>query len=1033
MENHRKPVKAIIFIMFYCLFLPVAAQAQGKQKVTVSPKCNTVISVMNTIEKQTGLTFFYNTNEIDISRSVRLSDKRQDLTAALNSLFAGTGVKYEFRDRSIVLRVKARPATSGDKQPTTRKMKVAGKVLDAADEPVVGAIVREKSNPSNGAITDINGNYSIEVPSGATLELSYIGYKSQTIRANKQNITVTMEEDSQVMDEVVVVGYGTQRRSDVTGAISSFSQKDITEVPTSNVLKTMQGKVSGLDITQSSGQPGSSLTLTLRGNRSLSADNSPLILVDGVEYGSVVDINPTDIESIEILKDISSTAIYGTKGANGVVIITTKRGKKSSRTNVSFNAYVAFKGASAYPRMMNGQEYAQLRREAYRTDNNDEYLADELIFGEEELYDINNDIWVDWHDLCLHHAVTQNYEANMSGGNDKTAYLFSFGLQRDNGLLKNDNLTRYNGRLALDHDISKMFKVGVSILYTYKKQNKRDNPLNMANKINPIGEAYEEDGSIRAYPVPGNTSSVSPIADEIDGNFKDEVKAKRMFSTAYLQVTILPKLIFKSSIGLDLQDTREGTYKGKYTLANIGQKSTSSLKYVSNDKYTWDNTLSYETTLGSKHRLAAMIGSSTIKNAIETGYMAGANQASETTSFHDIGSNTDSKEMNSSLVETQMLSFFGRVHYNYNERYLLQATLRADGSSVLAKGHKWGYFPSVSAAWRMSEEKFMKGISFISNLKLRLSWGVAGNSAIDAYSTLGSLSKSIYAFGSSGVYGYWPSEIANHDLTWEKTATWNLGLDFGFFNNRINGSIEAYIAKTSDLLLPASLPRSTGYESIYQNVGKTENKGLELTLNTQWIKNKDLQWETNWTFMTNHEEIKKLNSGVDRNEASLWFVGEPVQVYYDYKKIGIWQTSEKEAAAAFGGFIPGQIKVADANNNGTYDTDDRVVFSRVPKYSFGINNTISYKGFDLTAFVYGRIGQYIKYEYNTLFTFTNETAAAVDYWTPENPTNEFPRASVSGKFDINRTSMQYVKGSYIKIKDITLGYTVPEKSPPSST
>lgn len=387
MENQTKSIRAIIFIMFYCLFLPVVAETQVKQKVTIPSNCKTVIQVMNTIEKQTGLTFFYNVKEIDLNRKVKLTNKKSDLTAILNSLFSNTGIKYEFRDNSIILWMKSRPAVPEGKQSATRNMKVAGKVLDTSEEPIIGATVREKDNPANGTITDINGTYSLDVAPGAILYISYLGYKPQTIRARKQYTTVRLEEDSKVMDEVVVVGYGTQRRSDVTGAISSFSQKDITEVPSSNVLKTMQGKVSGLDITQSSGQPGSGVTLTLRGNRSLSADNSPLILVDGVEYGSVVDINPTDIESIEILKDISSTAIYGTKGANGVVIITTKRGQKSSRTNVSFNAYLAFKGASAYPRMMNGKEYAQLTREAYRSDNNDEYLPDETIFGEEELYD----------------------------------------------------------------------------------------------------------------------------------------------------------------------------------------------------------------------------------------------------------------------------------------------------------------------------------------------------------------------------------------------------------------------------------------------------------------------------------------------------------------------------------------------------------------------------------------------------------------------------------------------------------------------
>lgn len=1012
-----------IFLLLCVSFNSAYAQASDlSQGLTISCKNETLEKVINLIEQQSTYLFVLN-DKVNIKHKVSIKVKNENINAILNKLFQGTNITYQVDGDNILVSI-ASPKVNSDGIRQSNIVK--GKIVDNAGEPMIGVNVLVKGT-TNGAITDFDGSYSLaDVKETDVLVVTYIGYLTQEIKVGKRSvINIIMKDDTQALEEVVVVGYGVQKRSDVTGAISSFSKKDITQVPTSNVLRTMQGKVSGLDITQSSGQPGSDVQLTLRGNRSLKADNSPLILVDGIEYGSTVDINPTDIESMEILKDISSTAIYGTKGANGVIIITTKRGNFAQNTKLSFNSYVSIKNASAYPRMMNGREYGQLIREAYRTDNNGEYLDDAKIFGEEELYDINNDIWVDWHKELLHTAITQNYELNMSGGNEKTAFSASLGIQRDNGLMKNDNLMRYNGRLSLDHVINKIFKVGMSIMYTYKNQNKRYNALNMANKIVPVGKAYNEDGSIRLNPVPGNTSAYSPIADEVENAFKDEIRTKRMFASSYLQANILSGLTFKTSFGLDLQDLREGTYKGKYTLQNIGQKSTSSLDNKSVHRYTWENTLNYSKTLG-KHGIQGLLGSSAIKYSNESSSMAGANQASETTGFHDMGSNTDSKEMSSSLKETQLLSFFGRINYKYNERYLLQLSLRADGSSVLADGNKWGYFPSVSVAWRISEENFVKNISFVDNLKLRLSWGVAGNSAIDAYSTLGGLSKGVYAFGNSGVYGYWPSDIPNKDLTWEKTATWNVGLDFSFFDNRLGGSVDAYIANTSNLLLPASLPASTGYTTVYQNVGKTRNKGVEINLNTVWFRKKDFNWETNWTYAKNHEEIVELNSGVTRNEASLWFVGSPAKVYYDYQKIGIWQLGEEEMAEKFGGFVPGQIKVKDANRNGSYDTDDRVVFSRVPKYSFGINNTFTFKNFDLTAFIYGRIGQYIKYEYNTLYTFNNETAAAVDYWTPENPTNEFPRPSKSGVYGVNKSSMQYVKGSFVKLKDVTIGYSLPK-------
>ena len=534
-------------------------------------------------------------------------------------------------------------------------------------------------------------------------------------------------------------------------------------------------------------------------------------------------------------------------------------------------------------------------------------------------------------------------------------------------------------------------------------------------------------------PAPGNSSAFSPLCDEQPGAYEDNIRTKRMFASGYLNVNILKDFFFKSTIGIDVTDSREGIYKDKNTVANLGVKSTSSVQADNDWRYTWENILNYSKTFG-KHGLTAMIGSSTTAYGYEKVLASGANQASALTSFHDLGANADSKENASQLIETQMVSFFGRLNYKFNERYLFQASLRADGSSVLAKGHKWGYFPSASAAWRISEEGFMADQDIFSNLKLRLSWGVAGNSAIDAYATLGGLKKSVYTFGSS-VYGYYPSEIANKDLTWEKTSTWNLGLDFSILRNRISGTIDTYISQTSDLLLPSLLPSSTGYASVMQNIGKTENKGIEVTLNTIWFQNKNFSWNTDWTYSLNREKIKALNSGVTRDEGNLWFVGSPTQVFYDYKKIGIWQLGEEVQAKAFGGFKPGDIKVADmspkgSEGEGVFSTDDRVIFSRVPKYTFGITNNIIYKNFDLMFFIYGRIGQYVKDAYTQLYKPSAlENSAPVNYWTPENPSNEYPRpnSGYSTNSYLLQSSLAFRKASFVKIRDITLGYTLPKE------
>ena len=916
---------------------------------------------------------------------------------------------------------------------------VSGVVKDKKGEPIIGANIMEKGT-TNGTITDFDGNYTLKVKNAKSiLVISYIGYQTQEIPVgNGGKKDITLQDDSELMDEVVVIGYGTQRKGDVTSAVASVKAEDFTAGKIGDAAELIKGKVAGLTIAKGSGDPNAESTIRLRGVISLQGGSTPLVLVDGIE-GGLGTVSPENIASIDVLKDASAAAIYGTRGANGVILITTKSGAKGQKTRIDVNAYISIKNKAKYPRMMNGLEYAQLKREAYRTTNAanpDEYMDDALIFNAEELEYLEKGYWVDWQDLLLGTGITQNYEISMSGGTENTSYSMSFGYQNDHGLLKNDILRRYNGRISLDHQINSILNVGVNISYTFKNQDKRQNPLNLANKIPCIGRAYDDEGNFILNPAPGNSSSFSPLCDEQPGAYEDNIRSKRMFASGYLNANILKGLTFKSTIGLDINDSREGIYKDRNTIGEgyLGQKSTSSIQSDNDYRYTWENILNY-TTILEKHGLTAMIGSSTTVSNSETVLASGANQASALTSFHDLGANADSKEISSGLIETKMVSFFGRLNYKFNEKYIFQASLRADGSSVLAEGHKWGYFPSVSGAWRISEENFMKNQNFISNLKLRLSWGIAGNSAIDAYATLGGLSQSVYAFGNTVMYGYYPSAIPNEELTWEKTATWNLGIDFAFWENRISGSVDLYKSNTTDLLLPSLLPSSTGYSSIMQNVGKTENKGFEITMNTIWFQGENFSWNTDWTYSLNREKIKELNKGVTRDEGNLWFVGSPTQVFYDYKKIGIWQLGEEDAAKSFGGFKPGDIKVADmspkgSEGEGVFSTDDRIIFSRVPKYTFGVTNNITFKDFDLMFFIYGRVGQYVKDSYTQLYKPSAlENSAPVNYWTPENPSNEYPRpnSSYSTNNYLLQSSLAYRKASFVKIRDITLGYTLPKK------
>jgi TonB-linked SusC/RagA family outer membrane protein len=631
--------------------------------------------------------------------------------------------------------------------------------------------------------------------------------------------------------------------------------------------------------------------------------------------------------------------------------------------------------------------------------------------------------------LLINEGYVQNYELSMSGGNAKTSYSLSFGFMNEKGIFKlNDQYVRYNGRLTLDHNIFDNFRIGANVLFTYKDQDKRRDPLNMANKIIPIAKAYNDDGTVNQYPAPGYPSQMNPLLDDVPGATKDNVLAKRFFATSYADWDIIKNLKFRSNIGIDFANEREGFFYDKMTLDGAGVASSSGANISSNSNITWENTLNYTKRFGQLHDLQAMIGTSLISNTYEYYTASGRNQPSAYTLYHYLESNTQEIRIGSDYLKTNTFSYFGRINYKFNERYLLTASLRRDGSSVLASGHKWATYPSIAAGWRINEESFMSNATNISNLKLRLSWGKSGNSAIDPYSTLGGLGSSQYSFNNKLALGYYPKLVSNPDLGWETTDVYDVGLDLGLFGNRIALTADVYKSFTSDLLLSRVLPMSSGYNSIMQNIGKTENMGLDVTLNTLNIRNQNFQWSTDINFSTSKEKITQLSSGVTEDVENKWFVGSPIKVLYDYKKIGIWQLDEAEEAAKYGS-KPGEIKVEDVDKNRTIDVKDRVKFKQRPDFTIGMNNSLVIKNVDFSIFAYARVGQYINYTYNTSYKAQGlENGSNVNYWTPENPSNDFPRpdASVVQTSRLYFSTLGIVDGSFLKIKNINLGYTFPK-------
>ena len=911
---------------------------------------------------------------------------------------------------------------------------ITGTVTDNKQEPLIGVNVVVKGNTSVGAITDLNGKYSLSVPEGkATLVFSYIGYVTQEVSVGSRNtVDVVLVDDAQALDEVVVVGYGVVKKRDLVGSIASVKSQDITAVPTSNVLESMQGKIAGLDMTRSSGQPGSAFNFTIRGNRSLTASNAPLILVDGIAYGTDIDINPNDVESIEVLKDASTTAIYGSRGANGVILVTTKKGKEG-KAKVDFNAYWGPSFSTNLPKVNNTEQYVAMRREAMRAVGQWNSPADDgVIWDAVALERIKNNVNTDWYDLIMDDATTQNYQVSISGGTDATKVSFSLDYFDETGILIGDDFDRFNGRINVSQRIMKGMEAGASALFTTSTRNAApNNVFHAAQTKEPYGVPFNEDGSLNKYPFTGSgATDINMLFNQDKNNYVDETKSNRFFGTLFLNWEIIKGLQFRTNFGYDSQNSRNGHFEGVNStfvesnkgLAKVSKNETHSTAW------TWENTLTYTKDFDI-HSLTAMVGHSMSKSSSEDTYAEGKGLSFEQSLFHNLDGTQQDYALSSTLTESSMLSYFARLNYKLLDKYLLTATLRADGSSVLAKGNRWGYFPSVAVAWRMKDEHFLSSVDEISDLKLRLSYGLSGNSAVSPYQTTGGLSKTIYEFGTVPAYGYHPYSMANLELQWEKTRVLNFGVDFGLFNNRVYATIDAYKTWTSDLLLPMILPGHTGFTEVISNVGKTETRGIDLSINTVNFDTKDFKWTTDLTFSANKEEITALNTN-QNDVGSGWFIGSPTKVFYDYEKIGIWQTSEAAEAAKYGQ-EPGDIKVRDQTNDGAIDAnnDRKVLGQQTPKWTAGLNNRFEYKGWELSFFLYARVGHLIQNEAAANFNPSGwNNSIACDYWTPENPTNAYPRPNFNkNESMLYKSTLAYCKGNFLKIKDITFGYSFPKQ------
>ena len=1047
-----------------CLLLFLSVSFTAYSQITVNVKDISLRASLKKIEQVSNYKFFYNESLPELNQKVSLNVKDATIEQTMQQLLGGMDLAYKKeQDNVIVLIRKAQ-----DKSITK---KITGTVVDEKGEPVIGASIVIKGE-SHGTITDFDGKFTLSnVPEKGIITITYIGYKGQDIPvAGKSTLKVTLAEDTKTLDEVVVVGYGTQKKSDVTGSMVSVGAKELKSRPTANVFEAMQGKAAGVDI-RTSDRPGEVGDIFIRGSRSLSASSQPLYVVDGVPLngtvgktheenldnvsprgGTLESLNPSDIESVEVLKDASSTAIYGSQGANGVIIITTKKGAQG-KTKFSYNGYFGVNGWAQYPDMLSGEDYMQVRREAARTGGQWNSTADDQkLFTVEEWQAIQNGEWTDWIDEVLHTGLVQSHQVTASGGTEKTTAMLSAGYYQEKGSFKNDKMDKYNLRMNIEHKLGKTVKVGATTQITHYAQDERaENVLWRAATNAPLGKAYDEDGKVVEYPL-GKNGQVSPLVDEAsEVAARHHVLKTNLIANGYLDFTPIEGLTFRSNLGTNYAFYRKQDFEGAGSIDRLGQNSTSLSKIKSSEKsfVNWDNIISYNKTV-KDHTFGATALTSWTQSKYTSVNAQGEGQLVDSYLWHNLGANDKSSYViGSDYIQHQTFSYALRFNYSYKGRYMLTVSNRWDGDSRLSKGNKWASFPSVAAAWRISDEAFLKNVEALSNLKLRLSWGKTGNSGIMAYGTQSGLTpKTNSAFQDNGYTYYIYNEyVGNENVGWEMSNTWDLGFDIGLFNNRISAVVDLYQTKTTDILLPRTLPTSMGGSNatpfkMYQNIGATMNRGIEVSVNTVNVDNKNFKWNSTLTFAANHEEITDLIDGKDiigaeSSITSSLLIGRPLRSYHYFINQGIWQENEAEEAAKYfkdakktQSFKPGDIKLQDLDGNFIIDDNDRTYLgSQSPKWTGGLNNNFSYKNFDLNVYIIARWGQMIDYELAGAYDPQGKGnfPAYLNYWTPENPSNDFPRPAQTNFYNyLGYESLNYIDGSYWKIKTVSLGYTFPK-------
>jgi TonB-linked SusC/RagA family outer membrane protein len=1027
---------------------PTSAQTVLDKKITITVEDKTLVDVLKLLAKKHQVQFVYNQDVIQTNDKISATFTDQNLKDVLDKLLSKYGINYQvFKNKVILVNAQSvdDPLTV---KPALQDVQIRGRVVDEKGQAFVGVSVGVKGT-TNGTITDINGDFSITIArTSDILVFKYLGYITfETPASGTLPLTVKLIPDSKALSEVVVVGYGTKRKIDLTGTVSSLQAEEITRANATGTQDAMQGRIAGVDIKRGSGKPGSDFSVEIRGANSITGNTQPLYVIDGVPVavnGSptnpVNDINPADIERIDILKDASSTAIYGSRGANGVVLVTTKRGAKGN-AKIIYSGYHGIVNPYHLPPVMDGPTFVNYVRDFFNAQAG--YPAtpipDSKLFSATELTNIQNGTYTNWVDLIKRNGSQSNQNISITGGDDKTTYFTSAGYQLYQGTTKAEDSKKYTLKAGLDKTINNTFKAGASIYSTFVNNHLGSAEVfRSAYRLRPTGSAYNADGTPRFFAYESETQITNPLFE-----FNNEIRQQQyvhVLPNIYAEANLMKGLKIRTSFSPDLTFQRQGQYDDTFTKQQggtkpaLGQSSTN--QYIN---YTWENLLIYNAAIG-RHKFDVTLGN-TFEYHQQDFSSISAQGLPYRSLWYNLGSATTITingnaiapitTVGSGYSQQNLASYFGRANYTFNNRYLFTATFRADANSVFAPGHKWGYFPSGSFAWIASEEPLFKDIQSLNLLKFRLSYGKSGNaSSVGPYATQATVGQSPYDFNGVAASGFAPN-FGNQNLTWEKTDEYNAGMEVNLWQNRIGLDVNLYRKTSKGSILNQQVPPENGYSGQTTNLGSVRNQGIEVALNTVNIRSSKFSWTTNFNFAANSNKILQLYGDGKDDIGNAWFLGRKVREIYNYKIIGVWQTSEAAQAATYGA-KPGQYKIQDVNNDGKIDaTNDRQILgSSIPDWFGGFTSTINYANFDFSFTVYTRQGTYENSVFLEQLLNGDQNRARFgafdrNYWTPTNPSNQWSNKAVNSSDPAN-TIAQFQNSSYTKISNITLGYTIPK-------